>query len=166
MNDTPPLSSYMSYVISCSCARCNLRSERPVREVIDVHGEIAADEITAAMAAWLGCEKDPEALRSGCELRVVVVPPAKSGEQTVLAPRALRRWKAAVASDRITLAELQEWDLLYAFCRCGHGQWLNHKDLRKQFGSDATLGELRPRLKCRISPSHNEVGFAIKREHR
>ena len=166
MSDTPPLSRYMNYVISCSCDRCNFKSARPVRDVIDDHGEIATDELTAAMAAWLGCERDPEALRHGCELRVVVVPPVKRSGPTVLAPRALRRWKAAVAPDRTTLAELHEWDLLYAFCRCGHGQWLNHKDLRKQFGSDATLGELRPRLKCRISPSHNEVGFAIKREHR
>ncbi|RVK58240.1 hypothetical protein CN155_10230 [Sinorhizobium meliloti] len=76
--------------------------------------------------------------------------------------------RSAIDPDRgighIRLADLAEDQILGARCSsCDHHNWVNRWELAAMFGSEATLDELRPMLRCTRCENRGNNGWRIGR---
>ena len=64
------------------------------------------------------------------------------------------------------LGDLCPWHHLYGACKCGHIGYIKHEELKKRFGPETTLSDIKPKLRCKRNPKHETLIFAIAQEKR
>lgn len=167
MLETPRLSHYRGHELRACCEWCNTSLIVMVDDAIDALGDQPAEDTRFYFADRLGCKRPFQAESHGCKMRIILSPPEPEPYLgTAMIPSVLRRWQVTKAEPHIRLCDFKEWESLFAICRCGHAHWLDHKDLRRRFGSERTLGELQRRLRCRVSSRHRQIIFGIGKEKR
>lgn len=161
------LSHFPGYYLTAYCALCKREANYATDDIRAKQGDCNIVGLKTTIAELWSCKRLLNLNWDQCRLEVRMGGRIKKEEEVWMQVQTtLGRIGAWKAGPNVKLGDLKSYQHLYAACRCGHIGRIKHEKLRAKYGAEATLGDLKPKLRCNRNPEHETLIFAVAQEKR
>ncbi|MEQ1407795.1 hypothetical protein ABK249_23010 [Neorhizobium sp. Rsf11] len=137
------LAEYKGRRVTVICEECEILRSFDGTALFEEHGDVSMPGLLGDLAKAVGCDRSKSGFYNRCTLHYYFTHD-EWADRTGLVSR--EEFEIAVGK---RLADLQEWEVLTARCRCGRYGTLNRKALERRCGREARLKDLAGRLRCK-----------------
>lgn len=137
------LAGYKGRKVQVICEECEILRSFDGTALFEEHGDTNMPGLLADLAKAVGCERPKSGFYNRCKLHYYFTHDEWANSMGLVS-----RDEFEIAMGK-RLADLQEWEVLTARCRCGRYGTLNRKALERKCGPEARLKDLAARLRCK-----------------
>jgi hypothetical protein len=145
------LADHVGHKVSVICEECEILKRFDGKKLFELHGDANMPGLLETLSRSLGCERPKSGFYDRCKLVYYF-----THDEWIKRTGLVSREEHEIALGK-RLADLHEWEVINAHCRCGHIGRLNRKSLERKYGFQARIKELAPKLLCQDCKKYDSV---------
>lgn len=144
------------------CPGCGISKTYDVDWMLTELGDIAVPSLPDVVAKEVGCKRFSSTGWDRCRMA-----PAYPAFRTKAKPKPhVIIPRGYTPLEHTTLGKINEWQIVYCKCRCGHLQWVDVPQLARRLGADTSTSDLAKRMRCKRCENRERNVFIFRNEKR